>query len=715
MTADAAHPSPAQLNAFGTGRLSDREARVVAAHLERCDACRRCVEDRARDVHRQETVGPSVAAGPPNPTTYSGAGVPLPPPPGLPVALLDHPRYRVVKELGRGGMGVVYEAQHRLMDRRVALKLINRAVLDHPDALARFHTEVRNAAKLHHPNIVTAFDAEQAGDLHMLVMEYVEGSDLAKVLDKRGPFPLLNACHYVRQAALGLQHAFEKGMIHRDVKPQNLMLTPQGQVKILDFGLARVASEGSKLGGLTQEGVFMGTPEYVSPEQAVNARTADIRADVYSLGCTLYALLAGRPPFRGETVMATVLAQIEKEPPPLTRLRAEVPAELWSVVAKMLAKDPAARYQTPGEAARALAPFTRSAAAGRGTQTQAKAEPSETQAAAFEGLAGGDVVPPRPRRKRRAARAGKKNVWMIAGGAGGAGALLLAVVLALVFRKTDGADTGKVPRTAKGADVAAADRIVTNSLGMKLAFIPNGTFLMGSPADEEDREPDEQRHEVEITRPFYLGVHEVAQDEYEKVMGTNPSAFSPAGKQKAKVAGMDTRRFPVEEVSWSDAVEFCRKLSELPEEKRAGRVYRLPTEAEWEYACRAGTTTAFAYGSSLAPTQANFDGTLPSGGAAKGPYRERPTDVASHEPNAFGLYNMHGNVWEWCLDPYGDYAPGPQKDPEGPPNGDRRVMRGGSWHCAGKRCRAAVREHDARDSRYENVGFRVALSAARAP
>src|SRR5262249_49581325 len=160
--------------------------------------------------------------------------------------------------------------------------------------------------------------------------------------------------HYIRQAALGLQHAFEQGMAHRDIKPHNLMLTPKGQIKVLDFGLARLREPHCRGKGLTQADAFMGTPEYVAPEQATDARQADIRADIYSVGCTLYALITGRPPFTEDTTVKLVLAHIEKPPQPLQELRPEVPADLAAVVARMLAKDPAQRFQKPAEVARAL-------------------------------------------------------------------------------------------------------------------------------------------------------------------------------------------------------------------------------------------------------------------------------------------------------------------------------------------------------------------------
>jgi serine/threonine protein kinase len=185
--------------------------------------------------------------------------------------------------------------------------------------------------------------------MYLLVMEFVEGTSLAELVRQKGPLPIAYACHYIRQAALGLQHAFEQGMVHRDIKPQNLMVNARGQVKVLDFGLARMRSERKKGGGITQPDAFMGTPEYVSPEQATDARNADTRADIYSLGCTLFFLLTGRPPFQGDTAVKLILAQIEKEPPALQEVRADVPAELSAVVARMLAKDPAQRFKQPIE------------------------------------------------------------------------------------------------------------------------------------------------------------------------------------------------------------------------------------------------------------------------------------------------------------------------------------------------------------------------------
>jgi formylglycine-generating enzyme required for sulfatase activity len=262
---------------------------------------------------------------------------------------------------------------------------------------------------------------------------------------------------------------------------------------------------------------------------------------------------------------------------------------------------------------------------------------------------------------------------------------------------------------------------IANSIGMKLVLIPAGKFTMGSPRFETDREPvykgSEEQHVVEITRPFYLGRYEVTQAEYQAVIDNNPSYFSTRADGKDQVKGLDTSKFPVESVSWNDAVTFCEALSARAAEKRAGLVYRLPTEAEWEYACRGGASTRpfhFATStSSLTSAQANFIGYSPYGVSVRGRYLQRTTAVGSYQANAFRLFDMHGNVQEWCADWYAAdyYKSSPRQDPKGPPTGSRRVVRGGCWYDTGLNCRAASRGYRGPVTRNFGVGFRVACSA----
>jgi formylglycine-generating enzyme required for sulfatase activity len=244
---------------------------------------------------------------------------------------------------------------------------------------------------------------------------------------------------------------------------------------------------------------------------------------------------------------------------------------------------------------------------------------------------------------------------------------------------------------------------ITNSIGMKLVLIPKGTFMMGSPERE-----DEPQHQVTISKDYYLGVTEVTQGQYEKVIGENPSRFQKSSRfQEFRVRGSDTSMYPVEKVWWGDAVEFCKKLSDLPEEKKAGRVYRLPTEAEWEYACRAGSKSAYSFGESSKSLgdYAWFEGN--SNGQTH--------PVGEKKANAWGLYDMHGNVWEWCSDEYGDYPEGAVSDPVGPREGSFRVYRGGCWGIGAAYCRSAVRFRYGPSYWGYYYGFRLALSPSGIP
>jgi tRNA A-37 threonylcarbamoyl transferase component Bud32 len=292
-----------------------------------------------------------------------------PPAATVPLELVNHPRYRVLKLLGQGGMGAVYLAEQLVMGRRVALKTINTRFLNSPDAVGRFHREVRAAAKLAHPNVVAAYDAEQAADLHFLIMEYVDGLSVAEHARRHSPLSVKQACAICAQAALGLQHAHERGLVHRDIKPHNLMLTPKGQVKILDFGLAHFSRQEDTQGdsALTATGAILGTADYIAPEQTSSSRTVDIRADIYSLGCTLYFLLTGRVPFPGGTLIDKCVHHALDAPPPLSSLRPGLPAGLAAVVERMMAKRPEDRFPTPAEVFGALRPF---AGAGHGPLPQ---------------------------------------------------------------------------------------------------------------------------------------------------------------------------------------------------------------------------------------------------------------------------------------------------------------------------------------------------------
>jgi serine/threonine protein kinase/WD40 repeat protein len=289
--------------------------------------------------------------------------------------------YVLLERLGQGGIGQVFKARHQKLDRVVAVKVIRRELLADADVVARFYREIQVVSHLDHPNVVHAYDAgpvppadgsRAAATTHFLAMEYVEGTDLARLVKQGGPLPVAQACEYIRQSALGLQHAHERGLVHRDVKPHNLIMSRrEGLIKVADLGLARLpralsdaataalTSVGATTGTLTPaNAVLIGTADYLAPEQALNFHAADIRADIYGLGCTFFYLLTGQPPFPGSTLTEKLLKHQQAPPPELREFRSDVPPGVAAVLTRMLAKQTEQRYQTPAEVAQALATFS---------------------------------------------------------------------------------------------------------------------------------------------------------------------------------------------------------------------------------------------------------------------------------------------------------------------------------------------------------------------
>jgi serine/threonine-protein kinase len=361
--------------------------------------------------------------------------------------------YLLVERLGEGGMGQVFKAYHRVMHRHVALKIIRPEHCANADVRDRFLVEIRALARLSHPNIVQVYDANEAEGTLYFAMEYVPGVDLARLVQKGHPLPVGRVCEWVRQAALGLQHAHENGLVHRDVKPSNLLLADSagGAVKLLDLGLVRARPPGdASAPALTHCGAIMGTPDYIAPEQILDAHGVDVRGDVYSLGCTLYHLLAGRVPFPGGSVADKLRAHQSAEPPALAR--GDVPPTLAAVCRRMMAKDPAQRFQTPREVAEALAPFCQADAPGAAqppTGPYAAPAGSDTQHTAAPSAAAGG--------------AGKKKIWLVTAlaGVGAAAALLvctgIAALVALGGRATRGPDYARPNLVADGGPADPRD------------------------------------------------------------------------------------------------------------------------------------------------------------------------------------------------------------------------------------------------------------------
>ncbi|MFN0196454.1 MAG: protein kinase domain-containing protein [Planctomycetaceae bacterium] len=681
--------------------------------------------------------------------------------------------YIVIDKLGEGGMGTVLKAQHRHMKRLVALKVISSGSLKDPGAVKRFHREVEAAARLSHPNIVTAFDAAESKGTHYLVMEYVEGTDLSQMVKTTGPSPVDSAVLCILQAAQGLQYAHSQGVIHRDIKPSNLLLDRKGTLKILDMGLARLEDAGedhSALAELTATGAVMGTVDYMSPEQAVNTKDADARSDIYSLGCTLHYLLLGRPVYPGSTLMERLLSHREQPIPSLCSQSPNVPEALDHIFRRMLAKRPQDRYQSMrdvivdlekcqrgepvappvsatspedsrlhnflqdlrGNPSPGVAPSTRKDAIVTTSPPRARAQKTqEREATLASGSPHHDTDPHTLNQPIGSAQADdvapwwKNRKYQLATGipAGVIGCLLLFAALsspdAAKQKNTNGGKSGASPnnpdapppkrwpdlppgapqqatapfdsRQAEAHQKAWADFLKVpvefeNNIGMQFSLIPPGEFKMGSSEQEvtlvmtmarSDGEGWEKnfviaeipQHPVRITRPFYIGRHEVTHGSFNKFVKEQPNP---------KQYYVDTRRalHPIGFLSIKTIDEYCQWL-----EEQDGYRYRLPTEAEWEYACRAGTIAPFAFGEGISSTQANFNGKFPFGSSHVGIDRKATTTVGSFKPNPFGLYDMHGNLWEVCSDlfDYSYYRGSPPDNPPGPEYGNSFVIRGGDY------------------------------------
>ncbi len=556
----------------------------------------------------------------------------------LPRGFVIEERWRIDGEVGRGGMASVYRVEgidDINREQIAAIKVPAPGLLDDAASRQRFVQEIQVSQKLsrqHHRSIVETLgwvrltDPHTRKPLYGLVLEFIDGQTLAHWLAQRQtsgkPLTPKEIQVILESVCAALEHAHGQSppILHRDLKPHNVMVTRDGRIKLMDFGIARILEDRRQ----TMTGGAMGTPAYMPPEFLDPNYQPDIRSDVYLAANLLVELLTFHPQGNAEKRSDCPDAWLELIGDGMNRVLRKRPASIREFRERLRA---------------GLSPKP-------------------------------EVVPNKqPEQKPK-----QEN----------------------------------------------RPREIVNSIGMKLVLVQPGIFLMGSPPNEAERSDDEHQHEVEIAQPFYAGIYPVTQEQYQRVMGTNPSHFSSTGGGKDKVKGMDTGPFPVESVTWDEAAEFCRRLSELSDEKMNERLYRLPTDAEWEYICRGGPfikkpSPPFYFGNSLSPTQANFDGNYPYGGAAQGQYLQRPTKVGSYPPNALGLYDLHGNGWEWCADWFDAeyYKRSPRQDPQGPENGERRVLRGGSWNIVGRHCRAACRVgapgvHDSYG------GFRVVLvSGAR--
>jgi eukaryotic-like serine/threonine-protein kinase len=632
-------------------------------------------------------------------------------------------RYRIMRQLGRGGIGVVYEALDKRVNAIVAIKETQLAKDD--TARREFEREAGLLANLQHQSLPKVMDYFIEGEGEYLVMEFIPGYDLLEMLTRRNaPFHVQTVLRWA-DAILGVLeylHRREPPILHRDIKPANLKLTNQEELYLIDFGLAK-GSAGQMSTMLTSRSAQGYTPIY-SPIEQILGRGTDPRSDLYALGATLYHLLTDTVPVDAPTRYAQLEEGNPDPLPPIQSLNPQVPQAVATVIHQALAirrrdrpesaikmraalrhvEEDGKQRAEEEQSARAAAPTNQWFAA---ETTELKTEPEPSTPAP-------DALAPQINRTRQ-----RRIAFLAIGAAAILAVTAIVIALALKQKTSESSNVATnsstnervaslptatptaTPQPSAAPSVSPSPQMElpqtftdnVNGVPLEMALVPNGNFLMGSPETEG---PNNERPQHQVTiAAFYIGKDEVTQGQYKALMGVNPSEF--VGDN-----------LPVENVTWKDAKEFCSRLSRLTRRK-----YRLPSEAEWEYACRAGTNSIFAFGNSLSSKQANFDGRIPYN-APVGVYRKQTAPVGSYQPNAFGLYDMHGNVWEWCEDVYHkNYSGAPTDGTAWEESSGERVTRGGSWLSNGAGLRSALRDKMPPDDHFAAAGFRVAAVAPK--
>ncbi|MEW6736314.1 MAG: bifunctional serine/threonine-protein kinase/formylglycine-generating enzyme family protein [Acidobacteriota bacterium] len=545
---------------------------------------------------------------------------------------LGNGRYRLLERIGQGGFATIWKGYDRQDKQLVAIKILHSQWTEDQSYLTRFKRGAKRMAGLRHPAIVRVVEeCSNEEGFYYFVMEYIAGGDLRQaIINKRLKVEEIIAA--ICQAGEALEYAHNQGLIHRDVKPANILIAGDSSIRLTDFDL--VHADDTTGGTRTSA---MGTYVFAAPEVMSSGKEATIKSDIYSLAMTLiYGLY-------GEELPLRVVRN-----PSLFIDGLECSEEMKAALKKAIADEPEERFNSVKEFCREIS--------------------------------------------RKELSSGS---WL----------------KTYNFEVVTLDSKGEIVKLEQGQA-----RYFSEDLGeggeLEMVLIPGGEFEMGSPSTEKDRSDDEgPQHRVRVAE-FYMGKYQVTQEQWRVVaglpkvkrdLGAEPSYFKPAEGEK---------NLPVERVSWEEAIEFCARLS-----RKTGKEYRLPSEAEWEYGCRAGTRTPFGFGETITLEYVNYGGGYPYGSAPKGIYREKTVPVGSlGKANRFGIYDMHGNVWEWCLDGWHGSYEGAPEDGSAWDGGetDLRVVRGGSLYAYGGRlCRSAIRNRLRMDRRGNFLGFRLVVSAAR--
>ena len=574
--------------------------------------------------------------------------------------------------LGVGGMAEVWCAENEI-GMKAAVKILSEK-LSHDDQMQeRFLNEAKVMVKLDHPNIRKVYGFGYIDGRPAIIMEYLDGSDLKARLKRGQRFTQEELVKWWNQLVDALNYTHAQNIVHRDIKPSNIFIDQKGNAKLLDFGIAKVADTTTG----TQTGSTLGTRIYMSPEQVRDPKRVGTVSDVYSLAVSFVHLLTGKAPYDSTTSSDyDIQESIVRKPVDISK----VPTGWQGFLAPYLAKRPEERP--------ALRPF----------EAVASEVPDKTDESDDEGTIVGDAPkkqePPRQEPKKPEPKPetkpdsnkpkSKKGLWIVIGVVA-----LIALVVMLAMPKGEKENVYEEPVVTEIAEDNIEESkditITANGVSFVMKRVAGGTFQMGATSEQGSDAYDDEKpvHSMTVST-FYMGETEVTQALWKAVMGSNPSHWKGDN-------------LPVENVSWNDCQEFIRKLN-----SQTGRSFRLPTEAEWEYAARGGNkSNGYKYaGNNVIDDVAWYTQTTND---------RRTKQVKTKRPNELGLYDMSGNVWEWCGDWYGDHDSGSQTNPKGPLSGSYCVLRGGSWGSDARRCRVSCRGSLDPGIRSGNGGFRLCL------
>lgn len=576
--------------------------------------------------------------------------------------------YQIIKDLGEGGFGDTYLAKDldlpghphcvvkhlKPKDPNPAILLIAKGLFDKEaetlHKLGKLHDQI--------PSLSAHF--EENGEFY-LVQDFIAGHDLTKELilgQKSSESHTIKLLHEILEV-LAIVH--QQNVIHRDLKPANLMRRQDGKIILIDFGAVKeIGTMVVNAQGQTSFTVGIGTSGYMPSEQAKGK--PKLCSDIYAVGMIGIQALTGQPP--------DTLPEDPQTGEVIWRNRAQVSNNLGNILDKMVRDHFSQRYQNAGEALQAILSLSR---------------PSPPP-----------LPPPPPPPPTVYQSLGNKSPQPVK--------VLSNSLKTVQFETVTVNSKGQIIKRSQ-SQAQVFTETIANGVTLEMVSIPKGSFKMGAPASEAESDDYERpQHQVTI-KPFLMGKYPITQAQWAAVANL-PKIQYDLNPDPSRFKG---KNLPVEKVSWNDAVEFCARLSQ-----KTGRSYRLPSEAEWEYACRAGTTTPFHFGDTVTPDLVNCDGNSSYGSAPKGIYREKTTVVGSFPPNSFGLYDMHGNVWEWCQDISHFYYQGAPTDGSAWESGgdsNYPVLRGGSWYESAVYCRSAYRNFNSPDGKWRRRGFRVAVAS----